>query len=74
MCAEVKYNRRYKVRCIARENRVETVDIGTSATTVQNSIMCLILLASVQQRYHLIITNIENAYLNAETSEKVFSN
>ena len=45
---KVKYDRRHNVRCVPRKNRVETVDIDTSATTAQNSTAYLILVALVQ--------------------------
>ena len=58
---EVKYNRRHKACYIARRNKVKMDNIDVSATTTKNSTMWL------------IIIDVENTYLNTETSEKIWT-
>ena len=69
----IKYNRYHKACCVAAKKRVSVENIDTSATTVRNSAVCLLLIASIYQKHKMIIADIENAYLNAPTVEKVYA-
>ena len=48
-------------------------NIDVSASTVRNTTVRLLLLAAIHQKKDLIVADIENAYLNAETTEKVYT-
>ena len=70
----VKYYGQYKVQCVASGNRVQVDNlIDISTTTMQNSTVRLMLVASAHQRNSFIIVDIENTYLIAETVEKVWT-
>ena len=52
---------------------VQYNNVNITTTIVQNTTVCLLLLASIHQKNALIITDAENVNLNANTSKKVYT-
>ena len=70
---EVKHDGRHRVRRVAGDSRVEHVYVDARAASVQSTTVKLMLLASIHQKHEVIIVDVENACLNADTSEKVWT-
>ena len=68
------HDRRHKVRFAVGGNIIEHAHVDVRATSVQITTAKLLLLASIHQQHEVIIVDFENACLNAETSEKVWTN